>query len=119
MLLFPPTIYEIMSATQVTVPESEKAVGGHLREVGLTFHFFNQLPMIIADNIGNSLEDAFKPLGITDWNEVFWVAHPGNWAIMDDAIESKLGLLPKKLSTAQHGMYSPSTATCRAPPCIS
>ncbi|KAJ8464120.1 hypothetical protein OPV22_026672 [Ensete ventricosum] len=26
-------IYEIMSATQVTVPESEKAVGGHLREL--------------------------------------------------------------------------------------
>ncbi|KAJ8455954.1 hypothetical protein OPV22_034870 [Ensete ventricosum] len=94
-------IYEIMSATQVTVPESEKAVGGHLREVGLTFHFFNQLPMIIADNIGNSLADAFKPLGITDWNEVFWVAHPGNWAIMN-AIESKLGLHPEKLSTARH-----------------
>ncbi|CAL9180132.1 unnamed protein product [Musa hybrid cultivar] len=94
-------IYEIMSATQVTVPESEKAVGGHLREVGLTFYFFSQLPMIIADNIEHSLTEAFKPLGITNWNDIFWVAHPGNWAIMD-AIERKLGLQPEKLTTARH-----------------
>ncbi|CAD5177707.1 unnamed protein product [Musa acuminata subsp. malaccensis] len=94
-------IYEIMSATQVTVPESEKAVGGHLREVGLTFHFFNQLPMIIADNIDKSLSEAFEPLGITDWNDIFWVAHPGNWSIMD-AIEVKLELQQEKLSTARH-----------------
>ncbi|URE43778.1 hypothetical protein MUK42_14841, partial [Musa troglodytarum] len=95
------SIYEIVSATQVTVPESEKAVGGHLREVGLTFYFFSQLPMIIADNIENSLTEAFKPLGITNWNDIFWVAHPGNWAIMD-AIERRLGLQPEKLSTARH-----------------
>ncbi|KAG6475110.1 curcumin synthase 2-like [Zingiber officinale] len=94
-------LYHIMSATQTTVPESEKAVGGHLREVGLTFHSFNQLPAIIADNVGSSLAEAFEPIGIKDWNDIFWVAHPGNWAIMN-AIETKLGLEQSKLATARH-----------------
>ncbi|KAG6508513.1 curcumin synthase 3-like [Zingiber officinale] len=94
-------IYEIAAAMQETVPESERAVGGHLREIGWTFHFFNQLPKLIAENIQSSLARAFKPLGITEWNDVFWVAHPGNWGIMD-AIETKLGLKQGKLATARH-----------------
>ncbi|URE31997.1 hypothetical protein MUK42_37410 [Musa troglodytarum] len=94
-------IFEIMSAAQVTVPESDMAVGGHLKQVGLTFHFMRQLPMLIANNLENCLQDAFKPLGITDWNEVFWVSHPGNWGIMD-AIEAKLALQQGKLRSSRH-----------------
>ncbi|KAJ8503658.1 hypothetical protein OPV22_004544 [Ensete ventricosum] len=94
-------IFEIMSAAEVTVPESDMAVGGHLKQVGLTFHFMRQLPMLIANNLENCLREAFKPLGITDWNEVFWVSHPGNWGIMD-AIEAKLGLQQGKLRSSRH-----------------
>ncbi|URE43790.1 hypothetical protein MUK42_14841 [Musa troglodytarum] len=91
----------MMSASQVTVPDCEKAVGGHLKEIGLTFHFMNQLPMLISNNLENCLLEAFKPLGITDWNEVFWVSHPGNWGIMD-AIEKKVGLKQEKLRSSRH-----------------
>ncbi|CAL9199366.1 unnamed protein product [Musa hybrid cultivar] len=94
-------IFEMMSASQVTVPDCERAVGGHLKEIGLTFHFMNQLPMLIANNLENCLLEAFKPLGITDWNEVFWVSHPGNWGIMD-AIERKVGLKQEKLRSSRH-----------------
>ncbi|CAL9103870.1 unnamed protein product [Musa acuminata var. zebrina] len=94
-------IFEIMSAAEVTVPESDMAVGGHLKQVGLTFHFMRQLPMLIANNLENCLQEAFKPLGITDWNEVFWVSHPGNWGIMD-AIEAKLALQKGKLRSSRH-----------------
>ncbi|URE43782.1 hypothetical protein MUK42_14841, partial [Musa troglodytarum] len=94
-------IFEMMSAAQVTVPDCEKAVGGHLKEIGLTFHFMNQLPMLISNNLENCLLEAFKPLGITDWNEVFWVSHPGNWGIMD-AIEKKVGLKQEKLRSSRH-----------------
>ncbi|CAL9090487.1 unnamed protein product [Musa textilis] len=94
-------IFEIMSAAQVTVPESDMAVGGRLKQVGLTFHFMRQLPMLIANNLENCLQEAFKPLGITDWNEVFWVSHPGNWGIMD-AIEAKLALQQGKLRSSRH-----------------
>nr|3OV3_A Chain A, Curcumin synthase [Curcuma longa]3OV3_B Chain B, Curcumin synthase [Curcuma longa]3OV3_C Chain C, Curcumin synthase [Curcuma longa]3OV3_D Chain D, Curcumin synthase [Curcuma longa] len=94
-------IYEIAAAMQETVAESQGAVGGHLRAFGWTFYFLNQLPAIIADNLGRSLERALAPLGVREWNDVFWVAHPGNWAIID-AIEAKLQLSPDKLSTARH-----------------
>ncbi|CAD5185969.1 curcumin synthase 3-like [Musa acuminata AAA Group] len=94
-------IFEMMSAAQVTVPDCERAVGGHLKEIGLTFHFMNQLPMLISNNLENCLLEAFKPLGITDWNEVFWVSHPGNWGIMD-AIEKKVGLKQEKLRSSRH-----------------
>ncbi|URE43787.1 hypothetical protein MUK42_14841, partial [Musa troglodytarum] len=89
------------SNPRLTVPDCEKAVGGHLKEIGLTFHFMNQLPMLISNNLENCLLEAFKPLGITDWNEVFWVSHPGNWGIMD-AIEKKVGLKQEKLRSSRH-----------------
>ncbi|XP_074576479.1 phenylpropanoylacetyl-CoA synthase [Curcuma longa] len=94
-------IFEIASASQVMLPESAEAVGGHLREIGLTFHLKSQLPSIIASNIEQSLTTACSPLGLSDWNQLFWAVHPGGRAILDQ-VEARLGLEKDRLAATRH-----------------
>ena len=47
------------------------------------------------------MDEAFKPIGINDWNSIFWVAHPGGPAILNE-IEVKLGLKEDKLRATKH-----------------
>ncbi|KAK1390832.1 Chalcone synthase 2 [Heracleum sosnowskyi] len=58
---------------------------GHLRETGLTFYLRKDVPRLISKNITKTLVKAFKLLNITDWNSIFWIAHPGGPAILDQA----------------------------------
>nr|ADY02639.1 chalcone synthase [Parrya nudicaulis]ADY02640.1 chalcone synthase [Parrya nudicaulis]ADY02642.1 chalcone synthase [Parrya nudicaulis] len=94
-------IFEMVSAAQTILPDSDGAIDGHLREVGLTFHLLKDVPGLISKNIEKSLEEAFKPLGISDWNSLFWVAHPGGPAILDQ-VELKLGLKAEKMRATRH-----------------
>ncbi|RWW87186.1 hypothetical protein BHE74_00004012 [Ensete ventricosum] len=94
-------IFELASASQVMLPESEEMVAGHLREIGLTFHLASKLPALVGSNIERCLEGAFEPLGITDWNELFWIVHPGGRAIIDQ-VEARAGLAPEKLAATRH-----------------
>nr|CDU43695.1 chalcone synthase [Aethionema grandiflorum] len=94
-------IFEVVSAAQTIIPDSDGAIDGHLREVGLTFHLLKDVPGLISKNIEKSLEEAFKPLGISDWNSLFWIAHPGGPAILDQ-VEIKLGLKPEKMRATRH-----------------
>ena len=94
-------LFEIISAAQTILPDSEGAIDGHLREVGLTFHLLKDVPGLISKNIEKSLVEAFKPIGINDWNSIFWIAHPGGPAILDQ-VESKLGLKEEKLRATRH-----------------
>ena len=41
------------------------------------------------------MTEAFEPLGISDWNSVFWIAHPGGLAILDQ-VEEQLAIKPRK-----------------------
>lgn len=88
-------LFEVYSAAQTLVPGSDGAVEGHLREAGLSFHLVKEVPNLISKNIGKCLENAFAPLGITDWNSIFWIAHPGGPAILDK-VEATLSLKPEK-----------------------
>ncbi|RYR12466.1 hypothetical protein Ahy_B04g070007 isoform C [Arachis hypogaea] len=65
-------LFEIVSTDQQLVPNSHGAIGGLLREVGLTFYLN---------------KSAFDPLGISDYNSIFWIAHPGGRAILDQVEE--------------------------------
>ena len=94
-------LFEIISAAQTILPDSDGAIDGHLREVGLTFHLLKDVPGLISKNIEKSLVEAFKPIGINDWNSIFWIAHPGGPAILDQ-VESKLGLKEEKLRATRH-----------------
>ncbi|CAA7052334.1 unnamed protein product [Microthlaspi erraticum] len=93
-------IFEMVSAAQTILPDSEGAIEGHLKEVGLTFHLLKTVPELISKNIETSLEEAFKPLGIRDWNSLFWIAHPGGPAILDQ-VEIKLGLKAEKMKATR------------------
>ncbi|KAL7209706.1 hypothetical protein ACSBR1_031294 [Camellia fascicularis] len=94
-------LFELVSAAQTILPDSDGAINGHLREAGLTFHLAKDVPGLISKNIEKSLVEAFQPLGISDWNSLFWIAHPGGPAILDQ-VELKLGLNEEKLRATRH-----------------
>nr|CDU46572.1 chalcone synthase [Hilliella paradoxa] len=106
-------IFEMVSAAQTILPDSDGAIDGHLREVGLTFHLLKDVPGLISKNIERSLEEAFKPLGISDWNSLFWIAHPGGPAILDQ-VEIKLGLKAEKMRATRHVLseYGNMSSAC-------
>ncbi|XP_074582293.1 chalcone synthase 2-like [Curcuma longa] len=93
-------LFELVSASQTILPDSEGAIDGQLREVGLTFHFGKDVPGLISKNIEKSLAEAFKPLGISDWNSLFWIAHPGGPAILDQ-VEAELALDKDKMKATR------------------
>lgn len=94
-------IFQLVSAAQTILPDSDEAIKLHLREAGLTFHLLKYVPEIIANNIEGCLVEAFSPIGINDWNSIFWIVHPGGRAILD-LVEAKLGLQKEKLKASRH-----------------
>ncbi|KAM7252676.1 hypothetical protein ACFE04_008185 [Oxalis oulophora] len=94
-------LFQLVVAVETVLPGSKGAIEGHLREVGLTFHLLENVPELISSNIESILHEVFDPIGISDWNSIFWVSHPGGPAILD-AIEQKLGLKKEKLSPTKH-----------------
>ncbi|XP_042051689.1 chalcone synthase RJ5-like [Salvia splendens] len=83
------------------VPGSEGGIEGRLRESGLMIHLLRDVPGLISAHMEESLKRAFGPLGISDWNSLFWIAHPGGPAIVDQ-IEAEMGLKPEKLRLSRH-----------------
>ena len=106
-------LFQLVSATQTFIPNSAGAIAGNLREVGLTFHLWPTVPTLISQNIEKCLVKAFEPLGISDWNSLFWIAHPGGPAILD-AVEAKLNLEKKKLEPTRHVLseYGNMSSAC-------
>ncbi|KAH9791561.1 Chalcone synthase 1 [Citrus sinensis] len=106
-------LYQLVSTSQTILPDSDGAIDGHLREVGLTFHLLKDVPGLISKNIEKSLSEAFAPVGISDWNSIFWIAHPGGPAILDQ-VESKLGLKEEKLKATRQVLseYGNMSSAC-------
>ncbi|XP_051178063.1 chalcone synthase 1-like [Lolium perenne] len=94
-------LFELVSASQTILPDTEGFIEGHLREVGLTFHLHRNVPVAISNNIERALVDAFAPLGIDDWNSIFWVAHPGGPAILD-MVEARAKLDKNRMRATRH-----------------
>ncbi|XP_009608771.1 chalcone synthase J-like isoform X1 [Nicotiana tomentosiformis] len=94
-------LFELIFATQTLLPDSGHAITGNLNEAGLIAEIHKDTPMLISKNIEKILVGAFQPLGISDWNSIFWVSHAGGRAILDQ-IELKLGLKPEKLKATRH-----------------
>ncbi|XP_047092605.1 chalcone synthase 2-like [Lolium rigidum] len=94
-------LFELVSASQTILPDTEGFIEGHLREVGLTFHLHRNVPVAISNNIERALVDAFAPLGIDDWNSIFWVAHPGGPAILD-MVEARAKLNKNRMRATRH-----------------
>ncbi|XP_078152832.1 chalcone synthase 8-like [Carex rostrata] len=94
-------LYEIHSTGQSIIPGTENAVGGHMTDAGLVMHLSPSVPIHITNNIRKCLSKAFEPLGISDWNSLFWIVHPGGRKILD-GIETQLNLEKEKLLPSRH-----------------
>ncbi|KAE8767315.1 Chalcone synthase 2 [Hordeum vulgare] len=110
---FEKPLFQLVSASQTILPESEGAINGHLTEAGLTIHLLKDVPGLISQNIEQALKDAFKPLGIHDWNSIFWIAHPGGPAILD-MVEEKVGLDKERMRASREVLseYGNMSSAC-------
>ncbi|KAL3739378.1 hypothetical protein ACJRO7_020748 [Eucalyptus globulus] len=106
-------IFQLVWTAETVLPNSEGAIEGQLRDVGLTFGLSDRVPHLIADHIEKSLKEAFDSLGISDWNSIFWVPHPGGPAILNQ-IEAKLGLKKERLRAVRHVLreYGNMSSAC-------
>ncbi|GJM96157.1 hypothetical protein PR202_ga12970 [Eleusine coracana subsp. coracana] len=90
--------FEMISASQTTIPDTAHLAAGQFRDDGMLFHPSKELPSLVRDNIEHCMAGAFAPLGITagGWNDLFWAVHPGGRPILD-SVEAGLRLEPGKL----------------------
>ncbi|KAD4888418.1 hypothetical protein E3N88_20492 [Mikania micrantha] len=106
-------LFEIVSANQTFIPNTEMAIRLQMREEGLILHLDKETPDIISENIQNVLTKAVSPHGLSDWNSLFWVVHPGGRRILDN-LELKLNLNKHKLRASRHVLseYGNMTSAC-------
>nr|AIU39026.1 chalcone synthase 4 [Narcissus tazetta subsp. chinensis] len=89
-------LFEIVSARQDIVPSSEGAIVGKLREVGLMIDLHPGVAKYVGSVVDKLVRESLEHVGINDWNDAFWVVHPGGRAILDE-VEKALGLKKEKL----------------------
>ncbi|KAJ3700145.1 hypothetical protein LUZ61_003850 [Rhynchospora tenuis] len=94
-------LFEIISANQKLVPDSSGAIVSDVDETGFMVHLSRDVPTVASENAESCLQEAFAHLGISDWNSIFWVLHPGGLAIIDN-IEAKLKLTKEKLVASRN-----------------
>ncbi|CAL5203752.1 unnamed protein product [Lathyrus oleraceus] len=94
-------LFELVWTAQTILPDSGRYIKGDLREVGMILYLEQDLPNLVSKHIEKALVKAFQPLNISDYNSIFWVAHPGGRAILDK-IEAKLDLKSEKLQASRY-----------------
>ncbi|XVF39194.1 hypothetical protein PTKIN_Ptkin01aG0016000 [Pterospermum kingtungense] len=106
-------LFQIVSAKQTLVPNSDDLIVAKIREMGMEFYLSKDFPRVIAENIEQCLIETFSSFGIGDWNKLFYIIDPGGPAVLR-GIEDKLGLQENKLKASWHvlseygNMWSPS-----------
>ncbi|WVZ83639.1 hypothetical protein U9M48_030767 [Paspalum notatum var. saurae] len=97
-------LFEMVTATQTTIPGTEYALGMQVAGGGIDFHLAIQVPMLLGQNVEQCLLDAFRSALGDDvdvtWNDLFWAVHPGGRPILDK-IEEVLKLEPMKLEASR------------------
>ncbi|KAF8700868.1 hypothetical protein HU200_034234 [Digitaria exilis] len=96
-------LFEIFSAAQAIIPESENIITMQITKSGYGGDISTgQIHVLIGDNIERCLLDALEPLGIggATWNDLFWVMHPGTSVIMNQ-VSAVLQLEPEKLAASR------------------
>lgn len=66
-------LFHIVSTAQTILQDSEDAINGHFREVGLTVHLSKSQSTLVDDNIDKLLAEAFDQVSLNDhdWNSLF------------------------------------------------
>lgn len=98
-------LFELNTAIQHFLPDTEKIIDGRLTEEGISFKLARELPQIIEDNIEGFCTKLMEPIGLSneDYNKIFWAVHPGGPAILN-RLEKRLNLLPEKLSASRQAL---------------
>ncbi|KAL3383121.1 hypothetical protein AABB24_002552 [Solanum stoloniferum] len=98
-------LFELHTAIQHFLPDTEKIIDGRLTEEGISFKLERELPQIIEDNIEGFCDKLISISGINDreYNKLFWAVHPGGPAILN-RLEKKLDLSPEKLSASRRAL---------------
>ncbi|KAK4340435.1 hypothetical protein RND71_041897 [Anisodus tanguticus] len=98
-------LFELHTAIQHFLPDTEKIIDGRLTEEGISFKIERELPQIIEDNIEDFCDKLISISGINDkeYNKLFWAVHPGGPAILN-RLEKKLQLSPEKLSASRKAL---------------
>lgn len=94
-------IFHMVFASQATLPGTENAVRLVVSESGMDIKMSAGLPKLVGDSMKRCLEDTLASFGLaSDWNDLFWAAHPGGRAILD-CYQAALGLDPGKLAASR------------------
>lgn len=105
-------LFELHTAIQHFLPDTEKAIDGRLTEEGISFKLARELPQIIEDNIEVFCKKLIKFVGFPnkDYNKMFWAVHPGGPAILN-RIEKRLELSPEKLNASRRALMDYGNAS--------
>ncbi len=93
-------LFEIQWSGEMVVPDSEKAIDGHLTEAGMYYHLAPEIPKLVSKSIEEFVNDARVEAENKECNELFWGVHPGGVAILNQ-IETQLKLVPQKLAASR------------------
>lgn len=69
--------------------------------MGISLYLNRNLFKLVGSNIKNNMAEAFTPIGIKDWNSLFYVVHTGGAVILDQ-IQENLGLKEDKFRVSRH-----------------
>lgn len=105
-------LFELHTAIQNFLPNTEKTIDGRLTEEGISFKLARELPQIIEDNIEGFCGKLMGNIGFTnnDYNKMFWAVHPGGPAILNK-LEKRLNLLPDKLNASRRALMDYGNAS--------
>ncbi|ONH92164.1 hypothetical protein PRUPE_8G159600 [Prunus persica] len=98
-------LFELHTAIQEFLPDTEKTIDGRVTEEGISFKLGRELPQIIEDHIEGFCGRLMGVLGYDnkEYNKMFWAVHPGGPAILN-RLEKRLDLFPEKLNASRRAL---------------
>ncbi|CAN1783313.1 Type III polyketide synthase B [Linum perenne] len=105
-------LFELHTAIQNFLPDTEKTIDGRLTEEGISFKLARELPQIIEDNIEGFCLKLMEVAGLSsnEYNTLFWAVHPGGPAILN-RMEKRLDLMPDKLTASRRALMDYGNAS--------
>ncbi|MED6195871.1 hypothetical protein PIB30_042049 [Stylosanthes scabra] len=105
-------LFELHTAIQEFLPDTEKKIDGRLTEEGISFTLARELPQIIEDNVEEFCDKLISVAGFQnkEYNKLFWAVHPGGPAILN-RMEKRLDLLPEKLNASRKALMDYGNAS--------
>ncbi|KAJ4785550.1 Chalcone synthase [Rhynchospora pubera] len=98
-------LFELTSAIQQYLPDTEKTIDGRLTEEGIKFQLGRELPQVIESHVEEFCKKMLKDTVCSgaEYNDLFWAVHPGGPAILSK-VEGRLQLKPDKLSASRDAL---------------